>query len=494
MSHSASNLPPIIIIGAGIAGLCTALAAAPRQVLLLSRGSAGSDGATPLAQGGIAAALGAGDNPAQHAHDTVIAGAGCNDRQAVAVLTEQAPAAIAWLQQHGVAFDRDGDALSLHLEGGHRHARIAHAGGDRSGQRIAHALAEAAKRSAHVRCLTGCDVDALLLRDGYVVGVRARDGNGQARQIMAAAVVLATGGIGALFACTSNPASADGAGLALGLRAGAAGRDLEFVQFHPTALAPNADPMPTQLPLISEAIRGAGARLCDGDGAPLMAGVDPRGDLAPRDIVARRVWQVRQTGASTWLDARCIGAHWPQQFPTVFAACQAQGIDPRHAPIPIQPVAHFHMGGLATDLLGQTSVPGLYAVGEVACNGVHGSNRLASNSLLEGVVFGRQLGTWLAHAPAAPAAPGAPQTLALGASLDGPGRQYLRELLWQHLGPVRSGSGLDSALAAIANTPALNASWPGELARALLAAARQRQHSIGAHYRADAAEGLAKRV
>jgi len=259
MSHSASNLPPIIIIGAGIAGLCTALAAAPRQVLLLSRGSAGSDGATPLAQGGIAAALGAGDNPAQHAHDTVIAGAGSNDREAVAVLTEQAPAAIAWLQQHGVAFDRDGDALSLHLEGGHRHARIAHAGGDRSGQRIANALAEAAKRAAHVRLQSGCNVDALLLRDGYVVGLRARDGNGQARQIMAAAVVLATGGIGALFACTSNPASADGAGLALGLRAGAAGRDLEFVQFHPTALAPNADPMPTQLPLISEAIRGAGS-------------------------------------------------------------------------------------------------------------------------------------------------------------------------------------------------------------------------------------------
>lgn len=485
MSHASNNLPPIIVIGAGIAGLCTALAAAPRQVLLLSRGSAGNDGATPLAQGGIAAALGAGDSPAQHAHDTVIAGAGSNDREAVAVLTEQAPAAIAWLQQQGVAFDRDGDALSLHLEGGHGRARIAHAGGDRSGQRITHALVAAAKRTAHMRLQSGCDVDALLLRDGRVVGVRVRDGNGHAQHIAASAVVLATGGIGALFACSSNPASADGAGLALGLRAGAAGRDLEFVQFHPSALAPSGETAAGPLPLVSEALRGAGARLCDGNGQPLMDGVDPRGDLAPRDIVARRVWQVRQTGARTWLDARCIGEGWPEQFPTVFAACRAQGIDPRRDPIPVLPAAHFHMGGLATDLLGRTRVPGLYAVGEAACNGVHGSNRLASNSLLEGVVFGRRLGTCLADERVVPTATGTEHVLALGPTLDAAGWQCLRELLWQHLGPVRSGNGLDTALAVIAHDPTLAASWPGELARALLTAARQRGRSIGAHYRSD---------
>jgi len=482
------NEPPIVIIGAGIAGLCTALAAAPRTVLLLSRGSAGSDGASPLAQGGIAAALDADDSPAQHAHDTVIAGVGGNDRAAVAVLTTQAPDAIAWLQQQGVAFDRDGDRLSLHLEGGHRHARIAHAGGDRSGQRIAHALAESAKRAAHVTLQSGGDVDALLLRDGRVVGVRTRDGNGQSQQIMAAAVVLATGGIGALFACTSNPPSADGAGLALGLRAGAAGRDLEFIQFHPTALAPNDGALPVQLPLISEAIRGAGARLRDGDGRPLMAGIDVRGDLAPRDIVARRVWQARHAGASTWLDARSIGESWPERFPTVFAACQAQGLDPRHQPIPVLPAAHFHMGGLATDLLGRTCVPGLFAVGEVACNGVHGSNRLASNSLLEGVVFGRRLGAGLAHDNAMPASVGAVQTLALSPALDAANWQRLRDLLWQHLGPVRSARGLDTALAVIAHDQTLAESWPGGLARALLSAARQRQHSIGAHWREDAAD------
>jgi len=482
------NEPPVLVIGAGIAGLCTALAAAPRKVLLLSRGSAGSDGATALAQGGIAAALGADDSPAQHAHDTVIAGAGSNDHAAVAVLTTQAADAIAWLQQQGVAFDRDGDQLSLHLEGGHSHARIAHAGGDRSGQRIAHALTEAAKRAAHVQLHAGCDVDALLLCEGRVVGVRARDSNGQPQQIMAAAVVLATGGIGALFACTSDPPSANGAGLALGLRAGAAGRDLEFIQFHPTALAPNDGALPVQLPLISEAIRGAGARLCDGDGRPLMAAIDLRGDLAPRDIVARRVWQARHAGASTWLDARRIGESWPERFPTVFAACQAQGIDPRHEPIPVLPAAHFHMGGLATDLLGRTRVPGLFAVGEVACNGVHGSNRLASNSLLEGVVFGRRIGAWLAENNPSPAATGALQTLALGPPLDAANWQRLRQLLWQHLGPVRSASGLDTALATITTNPSLAASWPGELARTLLIAARQRDHSIGAHWREDAAD------
>lgn len=486
--------PPVLVIGAGIAGLCTALAAAPRPVLLLARGSAGNDGATPLAQGGIAAALGAGDTPAQHAHDTVIAGAGCNDREAVAVLTTQAADAIAWLQQQGVAFDRDGDQLSLHLEGGHRHARIAHAGGDRSGQHIAHALAEAAKRAAHVQLQSGFDVDALLLREGRMVGVRARDGNGQPQQIMAAAVVLATGGIGALFACTSNPPSADGAGLALGLRAGATGRDLEFIQFHPTALAPAPGAeVAGPLPLVSEAVRGAGARLCDGNGQPVMTGVDPRGDLAPRDIVARRVWQARHAGASTWLDARSIGERWPERFPTVFAACQAQGIDPRREPIPVLPAAHFHMGGLATDLLGRTRVPGLYAVGEVACNGVHGGNRLASNSLLEGVVFGRRLGAWLADERVVPTTTGAGHVLALGPTLDAAGWQRLRELLWQHLGPVRNGSGLDTALAVIAHDPTLAASWPGELARTLLGAARQREHSIGAHFRSDDAQVARRR-
>lgn len=479
-------MPPIVIIGAGVAGLSTALAAAPRPVIVLSRGPAGEDGATHLAQGGIAAALGPGDTPLRHARDTQAAGAGCNDRAAVALLTAQAPAAIAWLQAQGVAFDRDGPALRLGLEGGHGCDRIVHAGGDRSGRFIARALAGAARQARHIQLWPGLEADALRRRGNRVVGVRARDQAGRWHEIEAAAVVMATGGIGALFARTSNPAGADGAGLALGLAAGAAGRDLEFVQFHPTALAPPEGAPPGQLPLISEAVRGAGARLCDGDGRPLMTGVDPRGDLAPRDIVSRRIWQARQAGMTTWLDARVVGAAWPHRFPTVFALCQAQGIDPREQPIPVLPAAHFHMGGLRTDLLGRTSVPGLYAVGEVACNGVHGANRLASNSLLEGVVFGRRLGAWLARSATHTASVGCSPPIALAPGLDDTGLQALRELLWRHMGPLRTAEGLGLALAVIAREPAVRESWPGRLASALLAAALQRGRSLGAHHRYDA--------
>lgn len=477
---------PVVIIGAGIAGLSTALAAAPRPVIVLSRGDAGDDGATPLAQGGIAAALGPDDTPAQHAQDTLTAGAGCNDRAAVTVLTEQAPAAIAWLQAQAVEFDRDGEVLSLGREGGHGRDRIVHAGGDRSGQVIAAALAAAARRMPHIERRPGLAVDALMLRAGKATGVRARDAAGTAHFIEAAAVVMATGGIGALFACTSNPVGADGAGLALGLSAGAAGRDLEFVQFHPTALAPADGARPGQLPLVSEAVRGAGARLCDGDGRLLMAGVDARGDLAPRDIVARCVWQARQAGASTWLDARRLGESWPGRFPTVFAACRAHGIDPRVEPIPVLPAAHYHMGGLRTDLLGRTTVPGLYAIGEVACNGVHGGNRLASNSLLEGVVFGRRLGAWFARGGDAAAPAGQMRLVEAGPPLNASGWQALRALMWHHIGPERSGEGLGLALTAIARDRALRESWPGRLATAMLASALRRGDSIGAHYRSDA--------
>lgn len=479
-------MPPVVIVGAGIAGLSTALAAAPRPVVVLDRGPAGEDGATPLAQGGIAAALGPGDTPAQHAEDTLLAGAGRNDSRAVALLTAQAPAAIAWLQAQAVVFDRDGEALRLGREGGHRCDRIVHAGGDGSGRCIAQALAAAARRAPHIRFRSGLEVDALRLRGTRVIGLRARERTGRTHEFDAAAVVLATGGIGALFACTSNPTGAGGAGLALGLSAGAAGRDLEFIQFHPTALAPREGQAPDRLGLISEAVRGAGARLCDGGGRPLMAGVDPRGDLAPRDIVARRVWQARLAGEATCLDGRAIGSAWPSRFPTVFALCRAAGIDPRDEPIPVLPAAHFHMGGLRTDLLGRTSLPGLYAVGEVACNGVHGANRLASNSLLEGVVFGRRLGAWLARNERRAAGAGATRLAELAPALDAPDWQTLRGLLWRHLGPLRTAEGLELALSAIEREPALRESWPGRLATTLLAAALERGESLGAHYRSDA--------
>jgi L-aspartate oxidase len=291
------------------------------------------------------------------------------------------------------------------------------------------------------------------------------------------AVILATGGIGGLFAQTSNPADADGSGLALAIQAGAAARDLEFVQFHPTALA---IPGVHSLPLVTEALRGAGARLLDEVGNSLMDGVHPLTDLAPRDVVARRVWRACREGGA-WLDAHMLGASFPKQFPTVFQACMARGIDPRVQPIPVTPAAHFHMGGVATDAEGRTSLPGLYAVGEVACNGVHGANRLASNSLLEGVVCGRRLGQLLRDMPPAEAAESHYQVLHRKPSLDAASLLHLRDLMMQTMGPVRSGAAMHAALADCAAMDG----WQGTLAQMMLQAAIARQQSLGAHYRVD---------
>jgi L-aspartate oxidase len=290
-------------------------------------------------------------------------------------------------------------------------------------------------------------------------------------------VVLATGGIGGLFAQTSNPADADGSGLALALAAGAAVRDLEFVQFHPTALAV---PGLHSLPLVTEALRGAGARLLDARGQALMAGIHPLADLAARDIVARRVWQACREGGA-WLDARCIGRDWPRAFPTVFHACTERGIDPRVRPIPVAPAAHFHMGGVAVDAEGRSSLPGLFAVGEVACNGVHGANRLASNSLLEGVVFGRRLGACLRDAAAPVGADGDLDAIARGEALDAAALGQLRTLMMDAMGPLRSGAGLSAALAECLSRDG----WQATLARAMLRAALLRRDSLGAHHRID---------
>ncbi|MFN3843487.1 MAG: L-aspartate oxidase [Rehaibacterium terrae] len=475
---------PLVVVGAGVAGLSVALAAAPRRVLLLSRGHGGLDGSSALAQGGIAAALGPDDSPALHAADTLAAGAHHNAREAVHLLTAQAPAAIAWLARQGVPFDREHGGWALGREGGHGHARILHAGGDASGRALVLALAAAVRRAGHVEWREGVEVEALLLRDGHVAGVRVRADDGTDALVEASAVVLASGGLGALFAATTNPATVDGAGLALALAAGARARDIEFVQFHPTALA--ADETACRLPLVTEALRGAGAVLRDRDGRPLMRGVHPQGDLAPRDIVSRRVWQARHTGAGAFLHAQHLGDGFAAQFPTVFAACMAHGIDPRREPIPVTPAAHFHMGGVAVDLDGRSSLPGLYAVGEVACSGVHGANRLASNSLLEGVVFGRRVGARLGAAlPSAPAR-GPWREVARAPAAAPAALARLRRLFWESAGPLRDGAGLRAALAQLRDDEELRASWQGALAGELLTAALARTASLGAHFRCDA--------
>ena len=468
---------PLVVVGSGVAGLCTALAAAPRPVLLLGRGHQGEGSATSLAQGGIAAAIGPGDSIESHVTDTLVAGAFRNDGAAVRALVGAAPDAIAWLQGLGAAFDRDAAGVRLGREGGHRASRIVHAGGDSTGAHVLSVLSAAAASAPHIQWRGGIDVDALQLRGQRVCGVRLGAAGG-GETVATDAVVLATGGIGALFACTTNPVGAEGSGLALAMAAGARARDLEFVQFHPTAL----DLPAHSLPLLTEALRGRGARLVDARGMPLMAGLHPLADLAPRDIVARRVWQAGRDGGA-WLDATARGIEWGVEFPTVLAACEAHGIDPSREPVPVTAAAHFHMGGLATDALGRTSLPGLHAVGEVACTGVHGANRLASNSLLEGVVFGRRLGARLASLPS-PIAGGGPVALAArGPALEAGRLQQLRTLMWQAAGPQRDGPGLAAAIAAM--RPLAAAGWQGRLALAVLEAAARRRVGIGAHWRDD---------
>ena len=479
--------PPLVVVGGGVAGLSVALAAAPRPVLLLARGRDGGDSASALAQGGIAAAIGPGDCPTAHVHDTLEAGACHNDSTAVQYLAEQAPAAIARLQALGLAFDRDEDGrLRLGREGGHHADRIVHAGGDASGAALVAALWRAARAAGHIELREGQQALALLLRGGAVAGVCLSDAQGGSALVETAEVVLATGGIGALFAASTNPAGADGNGLALGLAAGAQARDLEFVQFHPTALAVGegrGDGQP--LPLVTEALRGAGARLYDDQGRPLMAGLHPLADLAPRDLVARTVWQTVQNGEGAWLDATALGEAWPSRFPTVHAACLAHGIDPATQRIPVTPAAHFHMGGLATDRDGRTGVRGLHAVGEVACNRVHGANRLASNSLLEGLVFGHRLGRQFAEAGVLPMpARGTHVWTGSGPAAGAEAMARLRLLLWNALGPVRDGTAL-AATRRMLEADADGHGWQGRLAVRMLAAALDRGGSLGAHYRSD---------
>jgi L-aspartate oxidase len=492
---------------AGVAGLSTALALPPdRSVLLATKGTLG-EGATRYAQGGIAAVTPAGlagppdDSAGSHLDDTLAAGAGLCDPAAVKVLVEEADVAVAHLRRLGVRFDQAGAGLLARtLEGGHSRPRILHAGGDATGAEIERALVAAA-REAGVRVAEHAFlVDLVTATDGAVGGALLAEGGRELSLVRAGAVVLASGGAGQLWTDTTNPALSTGDGLAAALRAGAALADLEFVQFHPTALHVAVDPRP----LISEAMRGEGAVLRDLDGEPLMAGRHPRGDLAPRDVVTRAMAaRMAASGAEhLWLDATGVPAdRLERRFPTILARCRAAGIEPTSDPIPVSPAAHYLMGGIRTDLDGRTSLPGLYAVGEAACTGVHGANRLASNSLLEGIVFAARIGRAVAGAPrVSPAGPvaagGAP---AGGAAASGPAgdpaasRTALRRLVTAGAGVLRSGAGLAAAAAAIAALPGTFPARPEgwetanlvQLASALVELAARREESRGAHWRED---------
>jgi L-aspartate oxidase len=471
----------VLVIGAGLAGLTAALAAAPRKVLVISPAPLGQACASAWAQGGMAAALAPGDSPELHAADTLAAGAGLCDPEAVRILTTEGPAAIAHLAALGAPFDRRADGAFVQgLEAAHSRPRVARVGGDGAGAAIMGAVIAAARRAGHIQILEDATVLALLQdAEGRVRGAMVRRG-GAFIEITASATILATGGLGGLYAVTTDPIAVRGEGLALAALAGAEILDPEFVQFHPTALDVNADPAP----LATEALRGEGARLINSDGRPFMADYDPAGELAARDIVARAIACERRAGRGAFLDARppLIGdmAH---EFPAVFAACERDGIDPRVQPIPVLPAAHYHMGGVATDLDGATRLEGLYAAGECAATGVHGANRLASNSLLEAAVFGARAGR---AARDAMSRQGRIMPTAPARGLPRAALAELRTRMTAQAGVVRDAEGLGALLAWIAAAEAAHGPALALIAAKLVAGrALDRRESRGAHFRAD---------
>lgn len=484
----------IAIIGGGVAGLSLALRLAPRPVVLITQGAApGDESSTALAQGGIAAALGADDDPALHLADTLAAGDGLCDAQAAGGILEGAAEAIGFLERQGVAFDRGaGGDFVLGLEAAHRRRRILHAAGDGSGAEILRALLVAVMRTPSITVLAGTAARRILTQDGRVSGLLLECG-GQALRLNVPRVVLATGGLGGLYDRTTNPAGNFGQGLALAARAGAALCDMEFVQFHPTALAVETPEAgggglhpDVRVGLISEAVRGEGAVLRDAAGRALMAGV-PGGDLAARDVVARAIHAEIARGGQVFLDARAVPG-FAQRFPAIAALCRAAGLDPARAPLPVCPAAHYHMGGILTEAGGRSTLPGLWAVGECAATGLHGANRLASNSLLEAVVMAGRVARDL-EGPIGGAAPGmagedVPEAPGLPLA---PDPAPLRGLVSGALGILRDGAGLRRAVGSLlplARGTTAQAD-PALVALMIAVFAEARRESRGAHARAD---------
>ncbi len=488
----------IVVIGAGLAGLFTALRLAPLPVTVIAAAPLGEGASSSWAQGGIAAAVGEGDTPAAHARDTIIAGAGLVDERVARFVAEEAPDRVRDLLAYGVPFDRDlAGHYVLSREAAHTAKRIVRVSGDRAGQGIMQALIAAVRKSPQIRVLEGYEAEDLVIETGRVTGVRlihgSQRGTGSYELIPAAAVVLATGGASALFSVTTNPVYARGEAIAFAARAGAVIADAEFVQFHPTAIDVGADPAP----LATEALRGEGATLLNGAGERFMVQHHRDAELAPRDVVARGVFAEITAGRGAFLDCRQKpGVHIREAFPTVYGFCKENGLDPVTDLIPVAPAAHYHMGGVATDAHGRTSVEGLWAAGEVASTGLHGANRLASNSLLEAAVFGARVADDVRRlVPPSHAGPIArlarigtvsPLAAAERSALI----QELRAVMTAEVGVVRTAKGLKHALSLLADL-GQRARGDSVLSNMILAArfiagaALRRKESRGGHYRSD---------
>ncbi|ACV59483.1 L-aspartate oxidase [Alicyclobacillus acidocaldarius] len=471
----------VVIVGAGIAGLAAALAAAEAEDVCVIAGDGPRASSSARAQGGLAAAVGEGDDPELHAEDTLRAGAGLCDAQRVRELAMEAPGVVAWLTQMGVPFDRDSSGrLALGREGGHTRGRIVHAGGDATGHFITAALWQAVVRHPRIEIRREHCVGIAQDATGRAVGVWTWDGARQRFVAARRAVGLATGGVGAIFGRTSNPPSAVGAGVTLAYHAGATLANLEFVQFHPTLwLGRDGEAM-----LLSEALRGAGAVLVKEGGAPLFA--NPQDNLRTRDVVALAIASAEAEGHRVYLDATQV-PDVAARFPSIAVRLRGAGLDLASQPIPVTPGAHFLMGGVEADLAGRTSVPGLFALGETACTGVHGANRLASNSLLECVVMGRRFGRAVWEEPCArTTAPEDPVWL-LRPEEDEAALVELAPMMWRSVGLVRDETGLRAALVELEG---IARRYPGSgavLAASLIArSALWRRESRGSHVRMDA--------